>query len=48
MIDRADYDDVLVTVAHPFGDVTPTLTEWIRVGQDRFAGGWQFRATGGR
>ena len=32
MIDRAEYDDVLVTVAHPFGDVTPTLTEWIRVG----------------
>jgi hypothetical protein len=32
MIDPAEYDDVLVTVAHPFGDVTPTLTDWIRIG----------------
>ena len=32
MIDPSEYDDILVTVAHPFGDVTPTLTEWIRLG----------------
>ena len=35
MIDPTEYDDVLVTVAHPFGDVTPTLTEWIRIGPGR-------------
>ena len=32
MIDPSEFDDVLVTVAHPFGDVKATLTEWIRIG----------------
>ena len=32
--DRAhpDPDDVLLTVAHPFGDVEVTLAEWIETG----------------
>ncbi|MEU4426121.1 hypothetical protein AB0F81_36340 [Actinoplanes sp. NPDC024001] len=32
MLDPAEYDDVTVTVAHPFGDVDATLTEWIERG----------------
>ena len=32
MIDPSEYDDIIVTVAHPFGDVTPSLSDWIRVG----------------
>ncbi len=31
-MDPCEYDDVVVTVAHPFGDVTPSLNDWIRVG----------------
>jgi hypothetical protein len=32
LIEPSEYDDIIVTVAHPFGDVTPSLTDWIRVG----------------
>jgi len=32
MLDPADYDDVLVTVAHPFGDIEVPLLHWIRTG----------------
>lgn len=32
MLTPADYDDVLVTVAHPFGDVETTLRQWIESG----------------
>jgi hypothetical protein len=32
MIPEDQYDDVIVTVAHPWGDVFPTLTEWIAHG----------------
>jgi hypothetical protein len=32
MLTPSDYDDVIVTVAHPFGDVETTLSNWIRVG----------------
>ncbi|GLY06293.1 hypothetical protein [Actinoplanes sp. NBRC 101535] len=28
MIDRSEFDDVIVTVAHPWGDIDATLTEW--------------------
>ncbi|MBB2943571.1 hypothetical protein FB565_003300 [Actinoplanes lutulentus] len=32
MIDPLDYDDIIVTVAHPWGDGHPTLTQWIASG----------------
>ena len=32
MLDPADYDDVIVTVAHPFGDVDAPLPHWIQIG----------------
>jgi hypothetical protein len=32
VLDPSEYDDVIVTVAHPFGDVDATLTEWIERG----------------
>ena len=32
MLTPADYDDVIVTVAHPFGDVDTTLRQWIETG----------------
>ena len=32
MLDPADYDDVVVTIAHPWGDVEASLPTWIRVG----------------
>lgn len=32
MLSPEEYSDVIVTVAHPWGDVTTTLEEWIRVG----------------
>jgi hypothetical protein len=28
----ADYDDVIVTVAHPWADVDTTLRQWIEIG----------------
>lgn len=32
MLDRAVYDDVLVTVAHPGGDIEVPLPTWIETG----------------
>lgn len=32
MLDPADYDDVMVTVAHPSGDIEASLAAWIQVG----------------
>ena len=32
MLDRADYDDVIVTIAHPWGDVEAPLPAWIQTG----------------
>ena len=32
MLDRAVYDDVLVTVAHPGGDIEVPLPAWIEAG----------------
>lgn len=32
MLDPEDYDDVVVTIAHPWGDVPAALTEWIKIG----------------
>ena len=32
MIDPSEYDDIIVTVAHPWGNGYPTLTEWIATG----------------
>jgi hypothetical protein len=32
MLDLAEYDDVIVTVAHPWGDVEAPLLSWIQVG----------------
>ena len=32
MLSRAEYDDVIVTIAHPCGDIDSPLPEWIRVG----------------
>ena len=32
MLDPAAYDNVIVTVAHPWGDVDTRLTEWVRIG----------------
>ena len=32
MLEPADYYDVIVTVAHPWGDVDTTLGQWIETG----------------
>lgn len=32
MLDPDEYDDVLVTVAHPYADVETTLRTWIEIG----------------
>jgi hypothetical protein len=32
MLDPAEYDDVIVTVAHPWGDIDAPLTTWIQTG----------------
>jgi hypothetical protein len=32
VIDPSEYDDIIVTVAHPWGDGYPTLSEWIATG----------------
>jgi len=32
VIDPAEYPDVLVTIAHPAGDIEVPLDEWIRTG----------------
>ncbi len=32
MLDPADYDDVMVMLAHPWGDVEVSLAAWIQVG----------------
>jgi hypothetical protein len=32
MLDPVDYDDVIVTVAHPFGDIETPLPHWIQIG----------------
>jgi hypothetical protein len=32
MLDPAEYDDIEVTITHPWGELTPTLTEWIFTG----------------
>ena len=32
MLTPADYDDVIVTVAHPSGDFYTTLRQWIETG----------------
>ena len=32
MLDPADYDDVIVTVAHSWGDVEAPLPTWIQTG----------------
>lgn len=32
MLTPADYDDVIVTVAHPWADVETTLARWIETG----------------
>ena len=32
LIDPSEYSDVIVTVAHPWGDVETTLEQWIRRG----------------
>jgi hypothetical protein len=32
MLDPEEYDDVLVVVAHPWGDLEVPLTEWLRIG----------------
>jgi hypothetical protein len=32
MLSPAEYDDVIVTVAHPGGDVETPLTQWIATG----------------
>lgn len=32
MLEPADYDDVIVTVAHPWGDIEAPLPIWIRTG----------------
>ena len=32
MLDPADYDDVIVTVAHPVGDIEVPLPTWIQIG----------------
>jgi hypothetical protein len=32
VLEPDEYDDVLVVVAHPMGDVEMPLTEWLRIG----------------
>lgn len=32
MLTPAEYDDVIVTVAHPYADVETTLRQWIETG----------------
>ena len=32
MLDPGEYDDVVVAIAHPFGDIAAPLTEWIAIG----------------
>jgi len=32
MLDRAEYDDVIVTVAYPWGDIEAPLSTWIKIG----------------
>jgi hypothetical protein len=32
VIHSSEYDDIIVTVAHPWGNGYPTLTEWIAKG----------------
>jgi len=32
VISPAEYSDILVTVAHPWGDIDAPLTDWIRIG----------------
>jgi hypothetical protein len=32
MLTPADYDDVIVTVAHPSADIETTLRQWIQTG----------------
>jgi hypothetical protein len=32
MLDPAEYDDVIVTVAHPWGGIEASLAGWIQVG----------------
>jgi hypothetical protein len=32
VLEPAEYDSVLVIVAHPFGDVEVALVDWIRIG----------------
>jgi hypothetical protein len=32
MLDPANYDDVIVTVAHPWGDIEAPLPTWIETG----------------
>lgn len=32
MLSPDEYEDILVTVAHPWGDVETSLEEWIRTG----------------
>ena len=32
MLDPADYGDVIVTVAHPWGDIEAPLPAWIQMG----------------
>jgi hypothetical protein len=32
MIDPSEYDDIIVTIAHPWGDVPRPLSEWIAIG----------------
>jgi hypothetical protein len=32
MISPAEYDDILVTVAHPHSDIETTLQQWIEIG----------------
>ncbi|GIF07979.1 hypothetical protein [Actinoplanes siamensis] len=35
MIDRSEFDDITVTVAHPWGDLETPLTEWAANGPGR-------------
>jgi hypothetical protein len=32
VIDPSEYDDIIVTVAHPWSDIEETLTQWIAIG----------------
>lgn len=35
MLTPADYDDVIVTVAHPWADIDTPLRQWIEIGPGR-------------